>query len=129
MTKRITSGLVASLLALALFPCHRAWADDGTQATSPPTATTNAGAAVAKSPAAAAGATTNQSTVNGTPQRQEVYRPRRTTYATNRARRSGPTNYNYSGVGFPGMEGGLTAAANRTTWGKPMYRAPRRRGW
>jgi hypothetical protein len=25
-------------------------------------------------------------------------------------------SYNYSGVGFPGMEGGLTAAANRTTW-------------
>ena len=25
-------------------------------------------------------------------------------------------SYNYSGVGFPRMEGGLTAAANRTTW-------------
>ncbi len=27
-------------------------------------------------------------------------------------------SYNYSGVGFPRMEGGLTAVANRTTWGR-----------
>jgi hypothetical protein len=37
---------------------------------------------------------------------------------TNTSRTGRRYSYNYSGVGFPGMEGGLTAAANRTTWGR-----------
>ena len=41
----------------------------------------------------------------------------------------GRTSYNYTGIGFPRMEGGLTAAANRTTWLKPMYPPHRRGRW
>ncbi|HVU86856.1 MAG TPA: hypothetical protein VHD36_06020 [Pirellulales bacterium] len=72
------------------------------------------------------------------PQPTTVQRPTTTPVAAravNRAPRRGRTNYrysnnnntgrtgrrwsyNYSGVGFPRMEGGLTAAANRTTWGR-----------
>ncbi len=56
-----------------------------------------------------------------------VQSARRYSYARNgrsssrtRSTGRGQYSYNYSGVGFPGMEGGLTAAANRSTWLKPM---------
>jgi len=42
-----------------------------------------------------------------------TYRGRRVNKTASTGRRY---SYNYSGVGFPGMEGGLTAAANRSTW-------------
>ncbi len=42
-----------------------------------------------------------------------AYRGRRVNKTASTGRRY---SYNYSGVGFPGMEGGLTAAANRSTW-------------
>jgi hypothetical protein len=47
------------------------------------------------------------------PATTRTYRGRRPMNTSSTGRR---WSYNYSGVGFPRMEGGLTAAANRTTW-------------
>jgi hypothetical protein len=78
------------------------------------------GAAVATSPAAKSKATTTPKVQQNSRRYNRGSNGSNSTYA-------GRTAYNYSGVGFPKMEGGLTAAANRTTWLKPMY-PPHRRG-
>lgn len=81
------------------------------------------GQAFADGPAATAQSpTTVKKPVTATVTSARAPRRARTNYRTssnNNNNRTGRRwSYNYSGVGFPGMEGGLTAAANRTTWGR-----------
>jgi len=113
-----------ALVAWAALPIGQALAEDA-KPTQPaaPQATVEKQGTAAKQPVAAA------ANANRTPTATNVQtRPASRRYYRGYRASGGPSNYNYSGIGFPRMEGGLTAAANRTTWLKPMNRG-RRGGW
>ncbi len=97
-------------LGLVVAGCQvgQAFADDAV-ATAPAKQTTVAKSQVAATPAASR------------TMRHPAHRGRmnyRYSSNNNKSRTGRRWSYNYSGVGFPRMEGGLTAAANRTTWGR-----------
>jgi pyruvate/2-oxoglutarate dehydrogenase complex dihydrolipoamide acyltransferase (E2) component len=129
MRKFIVRSFAITLIVSAAWSGDRAVAQNSAQ--SPPSAPqvekAKNGAAVAAAPAAS---TANKGAVAATKVAKKSQRNYRQTRGDDPAIAAwGRTSYNYTGIGFPRMEGGLTAAANRTTWLKPMYPPHRRGRW
>jgi hypothetical protein len=104
MSKSIVRWFFGAVIVAGSLPMGRALAEDAPAAAAAPTV-------AQKQPAVAprAARTGNRGTYARTYRRA----------SNNSTARTGRRySYNYSGVGFPRMEGGLTAIANRTTWGR-----------
>jgi hypothetical protein len=129
MRKFIFRSFAITLLASAVSSGDQALAQNVAQ--SPPAAPQaveqQSGAAVAATPAAPTASKNAVAATKGQRNPRRVYRTNRGSDPSIAA--WGRTSYNYTGIGFPRMEGGLTAAANRTTWLKPMYPPHRRGRW